>query len=92
MKKFLSMITIGILIFCVIIGYQHFICSNEPVWIIKGGSSAVANLNWGSKTLEILSVLLGVLLLIFLKITWKMINFNWDSKDSNDKKTKNIRS
>lgn len=79
MKKTLRMIFLFALITLVIAGYFKLINSKEVVWVFSE-----VRFNQASNVL-VTSSFFGMGVLIFLKIMWKLIGFNWGENEEKEK-------
>ena len=86
MNKSLRIISLLGLISLVVAGYFKLINSKEVMWVFNEKKLTQ------DSGVEIISVLFGISVLIFLKITWKLIDFNWGLKEIKQQEPEKNRS
>jgi len=98
MKRFMIFLGLILLILFVLLSYLAIVDEGNKIWFIYQGDNlipagAMERMPKGFAGLlnPASWVFLGILVLVYFKILWKLIYFNWKSKNNYKKKDRKIK-
>jgi len=98
MKRFLIFVGLILLIIFVVLSYLYIVDESNKLWVIYQGDNLIPLGTMERVPKEAAGLLnptswafLGILVLIYLKILWKLVGFNWKAKNNYKKKDSKMR-